>query len=161
MIMIQCKTRFWEAKYNIRGGFSKTTLPIGQLRYPTTLDDEDIHKNKGILLVYCWRPEAFKFGLHEDNNAIRRAVNQIAHIHPEITEQFEHAAIHTWYYAQGAQPHLKPKEFNGVRWLFYPWKNVYFAGETTSFTYGWIQGALESGLRAAYQFYARNEQNSA
>ena len=33
--------------------------------------------------------------------------------------------------------------------------NVHFAGETFSFTAGWIQGALESGLDAAYQVYSR------
>ena len=34
---------------------------------------------------------------------------------------------------------------------------LYFAGEAISYTHGWIQGALESGLRAAYQFYSHNE----
>ena len=33
-VMLQYKERFWE-KENIHGGFSKTTMPIGQLHYPT------------------------------------------------------------------------------------------------------------------------------
>ena len=33
--------------------------------------------------------------------------------------------------------------------------NVRFAGESLSFASGWIQGALKSGLKAAYQVYAR------
>jgi monoamine oxidase len=33
--------------------------------------------------------------------------------------------------------------------------NVHFAGDTISFAAGWIQGALESGLKAAYHVYAR------
>ena len=34
--------------------------------------------------------------------------------------------------------------------------NVHFAGDYLSFTFGWIQGALESGLKSAYQVYARH-----
>ena len=37
---------------------------------------------------------------------------------------------------------------------------MFFAGDGLSFAVGWIQGALESGLRAAYQFYWRNEHSS-
>jgi monoamine oxidase len=39
-------------------------------------------------------------------------------------------------------------------------KKLYFAGKALSYCNVWIQGALESGLRAAYQFYAciRNEE---
>ena len=52
---------------------------------------------------------------------------------------------------------LKPRQEHNVRWLMYPWRNIYFAGEAISLASGWIQGAMESGLRAAYQFYTRNE----
>ncbi len=36
--------------------------------------------------------------------------------------------------------------------------NVHFSGENLSFAPGWIQGALESGLKSAYQVYVRHEQ---
>ena len=39
----------------------------------------------------------------------------------------------------------------------YPMANIFFAGDGLSFATGWIQGALESGLRATFQFYIRNE----
>ena len=38
--------------------------------------------------------------------------------------------------------------------------NVYFAGDTISLAAGWVQGALESGLRAAYQVYERHPKTS-
>ena len=94
------------------------------------------------------------------NCIIYEAVDQIAQIHPEITDQFEKGAIQAWYNdsaAQGAYALLKPRQVENVQWLMYPWRNIYFAGEAISFANGWIQGAMESGLRAAYQFYARNE----
>jgi hypothetical protein len=34
--------------------------------------------------------------------------------------------------------------------------NVYFSGDTISLAPGWIEGALESGLKAAYQVYERH-----
>ena len=159
-IMIQTKTRFWE-DMNIEGGFSKTNLPIGQLHYPTKVDEPK--SEKGILLVYTWKAEALLFGSLRPQIAIREAVRQISSIHPNIEEEFEVGAVQAWYSdpsAQGAYVLLKPNQYRNVRDLMlYPWKNIFFAGEGISFAAGWIQGALESGLRAAYQFYSRNEED--
>uniref|UniRef100_UPI00201BC60D FAD-dependent oxidoreductase n=1 Tax=Bacillus velezensis TaxID=492670 RepID=UPI00201BC60D len=32
-----------------------------------------------------------------------------------------------------------------------PSGNVHFAGEYTTLTHGWLQGAIESGIRVAYE----------
>ncbi len=161
-IMIQTKTRFWESM-NIEGGFSKTNLPIGQLHYPTKVTDPPPETDKGILLVYTWKSEALQFGALHPQIAVREAVRQIKAIHPNIESEFEVGAVEAWYNepsAQGAYVLLKPNQYDNVRTLMqYPWKNVFFAGEGLSFAAGWIQGALESGLRAAYQFYSRNEED--
>ena len=160
-VMIQSKTRFWENKYDIRGGFSRTSIPIGQIHYPSNPDGKSIPGEKGILLSYMWKSEALLFGSLNPIVAVYEAVRQIAVIHPEIKDEFEVGAIEAWYNepsTQGAYALLKPNQFKNVVYLMYPWKNLYFAGEAISFAAGWIQGALESGLRAAYQFYLRNEE---
>lgn len=160
-LFIQTKTRFWE-KEEINGGFSKTNLPIGQLHYPTNLKGEHPGE-KGILLVYTWKTEALLFGSLDPTTALHEAVEQIATIHPEIKEQVETGAVCAWYNqsnAQGAYALLKPTQYQNVRYLLeYPMGNIFFAGEGLSFASGWIQGALESGLRAAFQFYIRNEKD--
>ena len=160
-LFIQTKTRFWE-KEKIKGGFSKTNLPIGQLHYPTNLTEEH-PEGKGILLVYTWKTEALLFGSLDPTTALHEAVEQIATIHPEIKEQVETGAVCAWYNqpaAQGAYALLKPTQYQNVRYLLdYPLANIFFAGEGLSFASGWIQGALESGLRAAFQFYLRNEKD--
>ena len=156
-IMIQCKERFWE-KSDITGGFSKTSLPIGQLHYPTKEGHPPV--KSGILMCYTWKSEALLFGAMKPEVAIRVAVQEIARIHPEIETQWETGAVQAWYSdpsSQGAYVRLKPYQYKHMEFLMYPWENVYFAGEGISFASGWIQGALESGLRAAFQFYARNE----
>ena len=158
-IMLQCKTRFWETEHQIQGGFTKTNLPVGQIHYPSNPGFNTIPSGikEGILLVYTWKSEALLFGALDPDLAVTEAVDQIAEIHPQIREQFEFGAIKAWYNdpaEQGAYAELKPWQVKNVRWLMYPWRNIYFAGEAISFASGWIQGALESGLRAAYQFYA-------
>ena len=160
-IMIQTKTRFWDTSEKpIKGGFSKTNLPIGQLHYPTAPESGDVPE-KGILLVYTWKSEALQFGALKPQIAIREAVRQIAEIHPEIEKEYEVGAVQAWYNepsAQGAYVLLKPHQYRNIeRLMYYPFLNIFFAGEGISFAAGWIQGALESGLRAAYQFYAQNE----
>lgn len=45
-----------------------------------------------------------------------------------------------------------------IRYLWDAMGNVHFSGENLSFAPGWIQGALESGLKSAYQVYARYRQ---
>ena len=159
-LFIQTKTRFWE-KDGIKGGFSKTNLPIGQLHYPSNVTGEHPGE-KGILLVYTWKTEALLFGSLDRKTALHEVVEQIATIHPEITEgQVETGAVCAWYNqptAQGAFSLLKPTQYQNVRYVMEcPMANIFFAGDGLSFAAGWIQGALESGLRAAYQFYIRNE----
>ena len=158
-LFIQTKTRFWE-KDGIKGGFSKTNLPIGQLHYPSNVTGEHPGE-KGILLVYTWKTEALLFGSLDPTTALHEVVEQIATIHPEIKDQVETGAVLAWYNhptAQGAYALLKPTQYQNVRYLMeYPMANIFFAGEGLSFASGWIQGALESGLRAAFQFYIRNE----
>ena len=159
-LFLQTKTRFWEEIDGIKGGFSKTNLPIGQLHY-TTNENGEHSGEKGILLVYTWKTEALLFGSLDRDNALHEAVEEIATIHPEIKEQFEKGAVCAWYNqptAQGAYALLKPTQYHNVRYLMIsPMANIFFAGEGLSFASGWIQGALESGLRAAFQFYIRNE----
>lgn len=158
-LFLTTKTRFWE-KDGIKGGFSKTNLPIGQIHYQE--NDGDPEGEKGMLLIYTWKTEALLFGSLDPCLALQEAKEQIATIHPEIREEYEGGKVFAWYNkpsAQGAYALLKPNQFQNVRWLLKPMYNIFFAGEGISFASGWIHGALESGLRAAYQFYIRNERD--
>ena len=97
----------------------------------------------------------------EKHTAINLALGQIDEIHPGSSVFFETGAVQAWYSdpsTLGAFALLKPREYyNVLLLLLFPWKNVYFAGEAVSYTHGWIQGALVSGVKAAFQFYCDNE----
>ena len=160
-IFLQSRKQFWE-KEGISGGFSKTNLPIGQIHYPSDPNFEVGPDERGILMCYTWGNEALMFGAQTPQNAIALAVREVSKIHPQINDYFEVGAIQSWYTdpsSQGAYAVLKTGQYcNIFQLMMYPHRNIYFAGEAISWTTGWIQGAIESGLRAAYMFYIRNEQ---
>ena len=163
-IMLQYKKRFWEQD-NIHGGFSKTSMPVGQVHYPTIDQYTKEKTDQGILLCYTWKSEALMFAALDPEDAIREAVRQIEQIHPGHDKLFEVGAVQAWTskpYAQGAYALLKPHQYSNVHTLMTkPCLNMFFAGDGISFAAGWMQGALESGIRAAYQFYSRNELTAA
>lgn len=166
-IMLQCKEQFWLRKDRpLIGGFSKTNLPIGQLHYPTnenydtTDNQEALEKQRGVLMLYTWKREAMLFGSQSSESAIAEAVHEVSLIHPEIYKYFEVGVVQAWYNdpaAQGAFCFPKPEEYLAQRILYEPYGSLYFCGEALSTSSGWIQGALVSGLRSAYQFYKSNE----
>ena len=180
-IMLQYKEQFWnnskDPKADITGGFSKTNMPIGQLHYPTEVEvvpgpggagdlisERSAMDKKGILMVYTWKAEALLWGALEESQAIMLAVNQIDRLHPHDTkEHFEVGRRQAWASdptTLGAFAMLRPKEYISVLYLMqHSWRNVYFAGEAISFANGWIQGALGSGLRAAYQLFRDDQSN--
>ncbi|CAB3999439.1 L-amino-acid oxidase-like, partial [Paramuricea clavata] len=89
----------------------------------------------------------------------------IQEFHPEIKEEhmIEKHFVRAWSNQpsyQGAYAFLKARQFNTVRTLREPMGNVHFAGDALSIAAGWIQGALESGLKAAYQVYARGKKRT-
>ena len=156
-IFIQSKIRFWEEE-GIVGGFTKTNKPyVGHLHYSSNKENEG---DRGILMCYTKRKEALRFASQSHQTAISQAVHEISQIHPKIKENFEVGAVQAWHSdssSQGAFAVKKPDQVVNVCKLMYPYKNIFFAGDTLSWTTNWMQGALESGLRAAYQFYIRNE----
>ena len=116
---------------------------------------------KGILTVYTRKSEALLWGALTKDMAIRLAVNQIDELHPGSKELFEVGSVEAWASnptTLGGFSILRPREYLSVLYLMQNrWRNVYFAGEGISFASSWIQGALESGLRAAYQLYADDQ----
>ncbi|CAG2254154.1 unnamed protein product [Mytilus edulis] len=157
-VALQCRTRFWEKEVG-QGGFTKTNLPIGQLHYPSR-DDPRLPNERGILVSYTWEQDALIFGSQTKSEAIESAVREVSKIHPEISKQFEVGMVQAWFSddaAQGAYACLLPFQYNeGMKTLMTPDHPIYLAGEAMSYTNGWIQGAIESGLNAAYHLYSNN-----
>lgn len=160
-VVLQCKTRFWEKEVG-QGGFSKTDLPIGQLHYPSP-NDPRIPNGRGLLVCYTWEQDALIFGSQSETEAVESAVREITKIHPEMKNEFEVGMVQAWFNdnsAQGAYASLLPNQYNsGMKTLMTPDHPIYLAGEAISYTNGWIQGAIESGLNAAYHLYCNGQKS--
>ncbi|VDI12647.1 Hypothetical predicted protein [Mytilus galloprovincialis] len=158
-VVLQCKSRFWEKEVG-QGGFSKTNLPIGQLHYPSPNDPPPPNK-RGLLVVYAWEQDALIFGSQPHAEAIDSAVREITKIHPEMEREFEVGMVQAWFSdnsAQGAHSCLQPYQYiDGMKTLMKPEHPVYLAGEAISYSNGWIQGAIESCLNAAYHLYSHDQ----
>jgi monoamine oxidase len=154
-ILFQCRRRFWEDDEGIGGGGTITDLPIRNLYYP----DHGRETGRGVLLAsYTWSEDAQRWGSLDEEDRIREALDDVADIHPQILEEFEVGASKIWHddeFAGGAFALFAP----GQQTLLYeaikaPEGRIHFAGEHTSLTHAWIQGAIESGLRAASEIHS-------
>jgi monoamine oxidase len=155
-IFFQCRRRFWEEDEGIVGGGTVTDLPVRNIFYP----EHGRETGRGVLLAsYTWSEDAQRWGSLSPQDRIIQALENVAVIHPQVTDCFEAGASKMWHddeFAGGAFALFDP----GQQTLLYehiiaPEGRVHFAGEHASLTHAWIQGSIESGLRAAYEISTR------
>jgi len=154
-ILLQVRHRFWE-RQGIVGGATPTDLPIRRIVYPSHPAPGD---ERGVLLAsYTWGQDAARWGALAPEERIALALKDVAKIHPEILDEIEGGASHAWYndpYAVGAFALFEPGQETTLHPdIVKPEGRVHFAGEHCSLWHAWIQGALESGIRAAEAIHA-------
>ena len=155
-ILFQCKRRFWEEDDGIVGGGSETDLPIRAMYYP----DHGQETGRGVILAsYTWAQDAERWGSLPENKRIQQALENAALIHPQIIQEFEVGVSHFWHndeYAGGAFALFYPGQLKRLHpYIIAPEERIYFAGEHASRAHAWIDGAIESGLRAANAIHAQ------
>ena len=149
-ILFQVRERIWEAEDGITGGATVTDLPIRRMNYPTP----DPTTPRGVLLAsYTWDQDAARWGAMDEETRLEEALEDVARIHPRIRDVYEVGASHAWYddrFANGAFAMFEPGQLSTLQPdILKPEGRIHFAGEHCSLYHAWIQGALESGLRAA------------
>jgi monoamine oxidase len=154
-ILFQTRHRFWEWEDDIVGGTTVTDLPIRRICYPSFSDPDE---ERGTLLAsYTWGQDALRWGAMDEESMIEQAIEDVAQIHPSITNEFEIGAVQDWYgdpYARGAFALFEPEQQTRLQAsIVAPEGRIHFAGEHTSLYHAWIQGALESGIRAAKEIH--------
>jgi monoamine oxidase len=155
-IFFQCRRRFWEEDDGIYGGGSVTDLPIRNVYYP----EGGRATGRGVLLAsYTWSEDAQRWGSLPPGDRIEQAIEDVAQLHPQIIEEFEVGASWMWHddpYAGGAFALFEPSQQGLLHeHIVAPEGRIHFAGEHASLAHAWIQGAIESGLRAAREIHAR------
>ncbi len=149
-ILFQVRERVWEEEDGIFGGGTVTELPIRRINYPTP----DPETRRGVLLAsYTWGQDALQWGAMDEETRLEEALDDIERIHPRIREVYEGGASHAWYsdrWARGAFAMFAPGQQTELQAdIVSPEGRIHFAGEHCSLYHAWIQGALESGIRAA------------
>ncbi|PFR50342.1 flavin monoamine oxidase family protein [Bacillus cereus] len=152
-IAIEFKSRFWERMGQF-GGKSITDLPIRFTYYPSY----GLHTPgpSVILASYTWADEALTWDSLPNSERIRYALKNLAEIYGDIVySEFVTGASFSWSqnpYSCGAFTAFEPgQELELFPYITPPSGKVHFAGEHTTLTHGWMQGAIESGIRVAYE----------
>ncbi|MBM7645412.1 monoamine oxidase [Scopulibacillus daqui] len=155
---IQFKRRFWEEE-GMFGGKVTTDLPIRFVKYPS----HGFGQDKGVALAsYTRGNDALIWDSISQEERVIQALKELAAIHGKgIIHDFEAGAAHSWVqypYSAGSFPKFKPgQETELFPYIQIPEGRVHFAGEHTTTTHGWVQGAIESGIRAAYEVNERRD----
>jgi monoamine oxidase len=150
---IQFKSRFWE-KEGMYGGKTVSDLPITYTQYPS--HDLGTTGSGVILASYTWEDDAIPWDSLGDEERLEYALKNLTTIHgKQVYREFETGVSHSWVrypYSAGAFTMFKPEQVTELSpYISTPEGRVHFAGEHTSTTHGWIQGAIESGIRVAYE----------
>lgn len=160
-ILLEFSERFWETRCNIRGGKSFTDLPIRWVHYPSP-EIYAKETERGILLAsYTWGEDSLRWSSLSNEDRIRFALRDIASLHDMELEEIERLFVggmsHSWAEDEhnfGAfsifEPHQETELFDE---MWQPQNGVHLAGEHTSLKHGWIEGAVESGIRVACEIY--------
>ena len=156
-VFLQFRRRFWEDDDEIFGGGSVTDLAVRNVYYP----DHGRETGRGVMLAsYTWGEDAQRWGSLSPEDRVVQALEDVTRIHPQAPDEFEVGASKMWHddeFAGGAFALFDP----GQQTLLYdaicaPEGRVHFAGEHASLAHAWIQGAIESGLRAAAEVHDRS-----
>jgi monoamine oxidase len=153
-ILFQVRNRFWEQEDGIVGGATVTDLPIRRMNYPGACADT----TRGILLAsYTWGQDALQWGAMDPETRLEEALDDVEKIHPRIRDEYEVGTSYAWYadrWARGAFALFTPEQQTDLQAaIVEPEGRVHFAGEHCSLYHAWIQGALESGIRAAQEIH--------
>ena len=165
-VLLQYKTRWWEKIFSeLQQGFDGglvSDLPIRYTMFPKTEGNEQFeHSDRGVIMAaYTFEQDATILSALSPERRIQLAAENIDRIYPQAKslEQFE-VGVSQCFPADELAGGSAFCYFGPTQKTDYlltmcesDWeRRVFFAGEQASFTHGWIQGALEAGLRCVQQ----------
>lgn len=113
---------------------------------------------RGILESYLAGPQARRVTAMKEGARVPSVLGFVEKVHPRIRQNFEVGATKCWdedEWSRGAYAWYKPGQMTSLLpHVARPEGRVHFAGEHASSLFGWMQGAFESGNRAAQEVNA-------
>jgi monoamine oxidase len=149
---LQFRTRAWEQ--DRLDGYGITDLSI-QNTYSPTLTQGG---TRGILASYTGGQRALDWGAMSEKDRQTMTLNKMGSLFNNISDKYEAGTSQIWQddeWARGAFTYFQPGQMTGLLPVAQrPEGRIHFAGEHTSAWHGWMNGALESGNRAAEEVNA-------
>ena len=151
-VFVQTRTRFWIAEG--QSGGASTDLPL------SLLSERTINQagTRGILEAYVVGPPARQVCAMSQEERLRAVTADIAKLFPAISGQYESGTSKCWdedEWSRGAYAWFRPGQM--TRFLPTLGKavgRIHFAGDHTSSTPGWMEGALQSAERVVKEVTA-------
>jgi len=148
---LQAKTRFWEDAG--LSGVARTDQPL------ETWDcSYDVPATAGILGATVGGRIGSSLGALTRSRALARGVDLVAQPFPDLRRAYQKGAVYRWAvdpWARGAFAVFHPGQMTAMMLeVGRAEDRLHFAGEHTSSWMGWMEGALESGERAAREVLA-------
>jgi monoamine oxidase len=146
-IFLQFRRRFWEDEGFC--GYAETDTPV-QMVNPAS---EGQAGERAILETYLAGPRARAAAELSAGERVRFALEHVERVFPGAAAHFEAGASQVWDdepWARGAYPWWRPGQLTAfTAHPPSPVGRVHFAGDHTTARPGWMEGALQSGQRAA------------
>ncbi|UOQ43709.1 flavin monoamine oxidase family protein [Halobacillus salinarum] len=155
-IGLEFNSRFWE---EMKIGNIITDLP---LRYTYSPSHNIGAQGPSVMLgSYSWGQNAMLWNSLPEEERIREALFGLSKIYGNrVYEEFNRGASYSWsqnQFSAGCFTLFSPNQSTDFSWeLYLPEGRIHFAGEHTSAFHGWVEGAIESGVRAAYEVNERD-----
>jgi monoamine oxidase len=153
-VHLQARERFWLARGE--SGWGATDDPMDVWDYT-----RDQPGTRGILGAYLSGRMATRVTALDERERASFVLDCMERLHPGMREHFEVSASHSWIgdpWALGAGVAFDAgqltRHYHDLR---RPEGRIHFAGEHTSPWAGWMNGAIESGLRAAHEIRDRSK----
>jgi monoamine oxidase len=148
-VFLQFRRKAWTAENLFV--LTSTDLPMKWL-FEHTVNQPG---GRGILEAQALGADARRLARLPEGERIEFALSQIEHIFPGVRKDYERGTSKCWDddpWARGAFAYFRPGRMLALLpHLARAEGRVHFAGDHTSAGPGWMQGAVESGLRAAQE----------
>ena len=145
-LTFQVRKRYWLDKGV--NGFANTDLP-GEIWDAT----HDQPGPRGLLQLYLQGPSSAYASSMTEEERIRYGVAHVEQVFPGLRDHLEGVFSQCWDndpWARGAVRLLRPGQVAALHpHVATPEGHIHFAGEHTSTWFAWMNGAIESGVRAA------------
>jgi len=149
-VFLQVRQRFWENE-SVTGG-AMTDLPIGQVQeHPIVLTGEE--GRRALLEAHVRGATAPAIDAMAEDDRLRFILAEMQKVHPGVRRQYEGGRSKSWQddtWARGAYASFRAGQMtNWLPEIVRAEGRIHFAGEHTSIFSATMEGAIESGVRAA------------